>query len=94
MDPEELRLLNETLTGLAAAERAGLLTAALDVFGWRDVLAAHPEEAIAAPFDAKVGLERGRRRCTTYWQPTPRHSASQARSTWSCPGRAGPRQAG
>jgi hypothetical protein len=53
MDPDESRLLRETLLELAAAERAGLLTTALDAFGWRDVLAAHPEEAIAALFDAQ-----------------------------------------
>ncbi len=42
MDPDERTLLNETLLGLAAAERTGQLTVALDAFGWRDVLAAHP----------------------------------------------------
>ena len=53
MDPDECRLLHETLLGLAASERAGLLTAALDAFGWRDVLAAHRKEAISALFDAQ-----------------------------------------
>lgn len=53
MDADELQLLNETLLGLAASERAMELTAALDAFGWRDVLAAHPEEAISALFDAQ-----------------------------------------
>jgi hypothetical protein len=53
MDPDECRLLHETLFGLAASERAGLLTAALDAFGWRDVLATHPEEAISALFGAQ-----------------------------------------
>src|ERR1700723_902985 len=53
MDPEEASLLHETLLGLATSERAGLLTAALDAFGWRDVLAAHPREAISALFGAQ-----------------------------------------
>jgi hypothetical protein len=53
MNADELQLLNETLLGLAAAERDGLLTPALDAFGWRDVLAAHPEEAVSALFDAQ-----------------------------------------
>ena len=53
MDSDELALLNETLLGLAAAARGGPLTAALDAFGWRDVLAAHPEKAISALFDAQ-----------------------------------------
>jgi hypothetical protein len=53
MDADELKLLNETLLGLAASERDGLLTTALDAFGWRDVLAAHPEAAVSALFDAQ-----------------------------------------
>ena len=53
MDPDEFKLLNETLLGLAASEQGGLLTGALDAFGWREVLAAHPEEAISALFDAQ-----------------------------------------
>jgi len=53
MDADELKLLNETLFSLAASERDGQLTAALDAFGWRDVLADHPEEAISALFDAQ-----------------------------------------
>jgi len=53
MDADELKLLNETLLGLATSERDGQLTAALDAFGWRDVLAAHPEEAVSALFDAQ-----------------------------------------
>ena len=53
MDVDEVQLLNETLLGLAAGERDGLLTPALDAFGWRDVLAAHPEEAISTLFDAQ-----------------------------------------
>ena len=53
MDADQLKLLNETLLGLAASEQDGLLTTALDAFGWRDVLAAHPEEAVSALFDAQ-----------------------------------------
>lgn len=53
MDAEEFTLFGETLLALAASEPDGLLTAALDAFGWRDMLAAHPEEAIAALFDAQ-----------------------------------------
>jgi hypothetical protein len=53
MDADELRLLNGTLLSLAASERDGLLTTALDAFGWRDMLAAHPEQAISALFDAQ-----------------------------------------
>jgi Acyl-CoA dehydrogenase, C-terminal domain len=53
MEAEEFTLLNETLLGLAASARGGLLTTALDDFGWRDVLSAHPEESIAALFDAQ-----------------------------------------
>ena len=53
MDADELQLFNETMLGLAATERDELLTGALDAFGWRDVLAAHPEEAISALFDAQ-----------------------------------------
>ena len=53
MDADELQLLNETLLGLAVSERNGLITKALDAFGWRDMLATHPEEAIAALFDAQ-----------------------------------------
>jgi Acyl-CoA dehydrogenase, C-terminal domain len=53
MDPEEFTLFNKTLVGLAASAQGGLLTAALDAFGWRDLLAAYPEEAISALFDAQ-----------------------------------------
>ena len=53
METDELQLLNETLLGLAVSERNGLITKALDAFGWRDMLATHPEEAIAALFDAQ-----------------------------------------
>jgi Acyl-CoA dehydrogenase, C-terminal domain len=53
MEADELQLLNETLLGLAVSERNGLITKALDAFGWRDMLATHPEEAIAALFDAQ-----------------------------------------
>jgi hypothetical protein len=50
MDADELKILNEALLSLAAQERDGLITAALDEFGWRDMLAVHPEEAISALF--------------------------------------------
>ena len=53
MDSDELQLLNETLLGLAVSERNGLITKALDAFGWRDMLTTHPEEAISALFDAQ-----------------------------------------
>jgi hypothetical protein len=53
MDADELRLLSGTLLGLAASERGGLLTTALDDFEWRDMLAAHAEQAISALFDAQ-----------------------------------------
>jgi hypothetical protein len=53
MEADELQLLNETLLGLAASERNGLITKGLDAFGWRDMLATHPGEAIAALFDAQ-----------------------------------------
>jgi hypothetical protein len=53
MDADELELLNETLLGLAETVPVGSLTSSLDEFGWRDVLAAHPEEAIAAVFTAQ-----------------------------------------
>jgi acyl-CoA dehydrogenase-like protein len=53
MDAEEFELFSETLLALAASEPDGLLTAALDAFGWRDMLAVQPEEAISALFDAQ-----------------------------------------
>jgi hypothetical protein len=53
MDADDLELLNETLLGLAESVRLGQLTASLDAFGWRDVLADHPKEAIAALFTAQ-----------------------------------------
>jgi len=53
MDADELTLLDETLLGLAESEREGNLTAALDSFGWRDVLAADPEAAISALFSVQ-----------------------------------------
>jgi hypothetical protein len=53
MNPDELKLLDETLLGLAEAERNGRLTAALDAFGWLDVLAAEPRAAIVSLFGAQ-----------------------------------------
>jgi alkylation response protein AidB-like acyl-CoA dehydrogenase len=53
MDANELQLLNETLFGLAESERNGLITTALDTFGWRDMLTTQPEQAISALFDAQ-----------------------------------------
>jgi hypothetical protein len=53
MNPDELKLLDETLVGLAEAERNGSLTAALDAFGWLDVLAAEPRAAIVSLFGAQ-----------------------------------------
>jgi hypothetical protein len=53
MNPDELKLLDETLLGLAEAEQSGRLTAALDAFGWLDVLAAEPRAAIVSLFGAQ-----------------------------------------
>jgi len=53
MNPDELKLLDETLLGLAEAEQSGHLTSALDTFGWRDVLAAEPRAAIVSLFGAQ-----------------------------------------
>jgi len=53
MDTDELKLLNETLLGLADTDQDDQLTTALDAFGWRDVLATDPEAAIAALFGAQ-----------------------------------------
>jgi hypothetical protein len=53
MNPDELKLLDETLLGLSEAERSGGLTAALDAFGWLDVLAAEPRAAIVSLFGAQ-----------------------------------------
>jgi hypothetical protein len=53
MNPDELRLLDETLLGLAEAEQSGHLTSALDAFGWLDVLAAEPRAAIVSLFGAQ-----------------------------------------
>jgi hypothetical protein len=53
MDADEFVLLNETLLGLAETGPVGHLTDSLDAFGWRDVLVAHPKEAIAAVFTAQ-----------------------------------------
>src|SRR3984957_16035544 len=53
MNPDELKLLDETLLGLAEAEQSGDLTSALDAFGWLDVLAAEPRAAIVLLFSAQ-----------------------------------------
>ncbi|HEY6474341.1 MAG TPA: acyl-CoA dehydrogenase family protein [Acidimicrobiales bacterium] len=53
MDADEIELLTATMLGLADTAPVGELTASLDEFGWRDVLAAHPMEAIAALFAAQ-----------------------------------------
>jgi hypothetical protein len=50
MDADELKILTETLLSLTASEQDGQITAALDEFGWHDMLAAYPEEAISALF--------------------------------------------
>jgi hypothetical protein len=50
MNVDELKLLDETLLGLAEAEHSGDLTSALDTFGWLDVLAAEPRAAIVSLF--------------------------------------------
>jgi Acyl-CoA dehydrogenase, C-terminal domain len=50
METDELEVLNETLLSLAASEEDGQITAALDAFGWLEMLVAHPEEAISALF--------------------------------------------
>ena len=50
MDTDEFEVLHETLLSLAASEKDREITAALDEFGWRDMLATHPEEAISALF--------------------------------------------
>ncbi len=53
MDADEVELLTATMLGLADTAPVGELTASLDNFGWRDVLAAHPREAIGALFSAQ-----------------------------------------
>ena len=53
MNPDELKLLDETLLGLAEAEQNGRLSAALDAFGWLDVLAVEPRAAIVSLFRAQ-----------------------------------------
>jgi acyl-CoA dehydrogenase-like protein len=53
MDADEVELFTATMLGLADTAPVGKLTASLDEFGWRDVLAAHPSEAIAALFSAQ-----------------------------------------
>jgi hypothetical protein len=53
MDADELKLLNKALLSLTASEEDGQITAALDAFGWRDMLVACPEEAISALFDVQ-----------------------------------------
>jgi hypothetical protein len=53
MDADELKLLDSALLSLTASEEDGQITAALDAFGWRDMLVARPEEAISALFDVQ-----------------------------------------
>ena len=53
MDADELKILNEALLSLTASEQDGQITAALDAFGWHEMLVAHPEEAISALFDVQ-----------------------------------------
>jgi hypothetical protein len=53
MDADELQLLDKSLLSLTASEEDGQITAALDAFGWRDMLVARPEEAISALFDVQ-----------------------------------------
>ena len=53
MDADERKLLDDTLLGLAEDPQHDDLTAALDEFGWRDVLAAEPHAAIASLFGAQ-----------------------------------------
>ena len=53
MDADELKLLDGALLGLTASEEDGQITAALDEFGWRDMLIAHPIEAVSALFDVQ-----------------------------------------
>jgi Acyl-CoA dehydrogenase, C-terminal domain len=53
MDADELKLLDGALLSLTASEEDGKITAALDAFGWRDMLIAHPVEAISALFDVQ-----------------------------------------
>jgi len=53
MDADERRLLDETLAGLAGDGRHDDLTASLDEFGWRDLLAAEPQAAISSLFGAQ-----------------------------------------
>jgi alkylation response protein AidB-like acyl-CoA dehydrogenase len=52
MDAEELALLTATLDELARAHDGAELTKALDDFGFPDVLAASPREAVASLFTA------------------------------------------
>ena len=53
MDADELKLLDSALLSLTASEEDGQITAALDAFGWRDMLVARPQEAISALFDVQ-----------------------------------------
>jgi len=53
MDPEEVSLLNKTVSDLVNSAEPGNLTAALDGFGWLDVLHSHPGVAIPAVFSAQ-----------------------------------------
>jgi len=53
MDPDEVSLLNGAVAGLVDSAGAGELTAALDAFGWLEVLHAHPHAAIHAVFGAQ-----------------------------------------
>ena len=53
MDADEIELLTATMLGVVDTAPVGQLTDSLDEFGWRDVLAAHPKEAIASLFSAQ-----------------------------------------
>jgi hypothetical protein len=53
MNDDEVELLRKTVTGLAETGDGAPLTAALDEFGWLDVLADHPAIAIPAVFGAQ-----------------------------------------
>ena len=94
MDPDELRLLNETTARVGCTERAGLLTAALGrVRVARRAGRPSPRGHRRACSTRKVELERGRQRCKTYLAAdvgdTRHHGHAQRRPAPAGPGRCG-----
>ncbi len=66
MNSHELELLEQTVSALTRQHDGPDLTAALDAFGWRELLADEPEAAIAAVFGSQgeLALVFGLARCT------------------------------